>query len=385
MNRCRLWIGLGGLLLAGCAIQERPIEPGVGAPVVDEEEGLWLISEKSEQSVAISGLRLRDEPLNAYVNQVTCRVAGPYCPDIRGYVLQLPDFNAAMAPNGFMQVWTGLLLRVENEAQLAAVLGHESVHYLERHSLERLKTTQRTANLLLAAQMGMSLGGAAGAVPVNLGSIGSLIATGYLADYSRDQEREADDGGFGRMVDVGYAPEEAAAIWKNLMAEQDACDLPTPPALLASHPPSSERLETLRRMAEASGVKGETGRERFLAATLPHRGEWLRMALQQRQLCRTRVVIERLLEQEVNPGELHYYLGEVYRLRDEDGDLDKAIEAYNQALEYPDAPVTVHRDLGLALWRTDRQDAARAAFERYLEKAGDADDASMVHAYLEQL
>ena len=54
-------------------------------------------------------------------------------------LVRTPYFNASMAPNGMMQVWSGLLLRVDNEAQLAAVLGHEIGHYLARHSVERLR------------------------------------------------------------------------------------------------------------------------------------------------------------------------------------------------------------------------------------------------------
>ena len=55
------------------------------------------------------------------------------------HLVRTPLFNASMAPNGMMQVWTGLLLRVDDEAQLAAVLGHEFGHYLARHSTERLR------------------------------------------------------------------------------------------------------------------------------------------------------------------------------------------------------------------------------------------------------
>ena len=64
----------------------------------------------------------------------------------------MPQFNAMMAPNGMMLVWSGLLLRVENEAQLAAILGHELGHYLERHSVEQLRAAKDRAVLAPAGR-----------------------------------------------------------------------------------------------------------------------------------------------------------------------------------------------------------------------------------------
>jgi predicted Zn-dependent protease len=66
---------------------------------------------------------VRDPALNAYVRSVLCKVTDDYCRDVRVYIVDVPYFNASMAPNGAMMVWTGTLLRVRNEAQLALVLG----------------------------------------------------------------------------------------------------------------------------------------------------------------------------------------------------------------------------------------------------------------------
>lgn len=375
--------------LGGCAVQVAKLEPGRAQPTEVSERGLWLASHKSEQTVAISGRRARNPQLEEYVAGVQCRVSAAYCPEIRIYTMQIPDFNAAMAPNGFEQVWTGLLLRVENEAQLATVLAHETAHYTLRHGLEQFQTTRRTANLLLATQLGLLFGGigviSAGPVGFSTGDIGQLIAMGYLAAYSREQEAEADRHGFELMAKAGYAPGEAAKVWANLIEEQRECALPTPPALFASHPPSAERLQSLRQLAKRSGSSGITGRSDFLAATLPQRGKWLRMELATRRLCRVRVLLERLIEQGENLGELYYYRGELYRLRGGTGDFERAVEAYRKALDYPGAPVATHRELGRVLWRANRPIEAREAFRRYLKMAESPDDAAMIEAYLERL
>lgn len=393
MSRCRRLLAAAGLAaaLAGCAAEAPPrqSDADTDAETSVAERGLRLASRQAEENAAISGRRIRSETLEDYVRRVNCRVTGDYCSAIRVYTMRVPDFNASMAPNGFEQIWTGLLLRVENEAQLATVLGHEAAHYTQRHSLERFRTTKRTSHLLMAAQMGVAIGNvgpvSAGPVDVSLGDVAALLSQGYLAAYSREQEAEADRRGFEMLADAGYAPDQAAAVWGNLMAEQQACDLPEPPALFASHPPAPERLEALKGMANDRDGSGEKGTERYQEAIAPYRGDWLEMALAHGQYCRTGVVLERLIDQGYRVGELYYYQGELHRLRSEDGDLGKAIEAYKRALDEDQPPAATHRGLGLALWRDNRPRQAAQAFQAYLDAADDPADAAMIEDYLERL
>lgn len=377
-------------LLAGCAYEAPRLQPDRTVPQHVAEKGLWSISDKVEYTVAISGRRVDDRRLREYLEETSCRVAGPYCDAIRTYPIIAPDFNASMSPNGFMQVWTGLLLRAENEAQMASVLGHEVMHYVERHSLERLETTRRTANLAMAAQFGLLMGGIygvqSGPVSVNLGDVTSLVAGGYLASYSREHEEQSDREGLELIRKAGYATGEASRVWQNLIAEQEECDLPSPPALLASHPASKTRMEYLQQMAAAHSG-GETGEDRFLEVILPHRASWIRAELSLRSFCRIKVVLERLLKQGANPGELYYFLGEVHRLRNdpEENDLVQAIDYYRKAVQAQGVPVEAHRELGFVLRRAQRTSEARAALERYLALAPAADDAEMIRKYLAKL
>ena len=127
------------LLLAGCATAPlEDIEPGERPSIESEEASLWMMMDRVEGNLKTSGRVVDDPALNAYVSGLVCRLAGPYCGDVRVYVVRAAGFNASMAPNGSMRVWTGLLLRSRNEAQLAFVLGHELGHYLRRHSLQAL-------------------------------------------------------------------------------------------------------------------------------------------------------------------------------------------------------------------------------------------------------
>ena len=86
-----------------------------------------------------------------------------------------------MAPNGMLQIWSGLLLRVENEAQLAAVLGHEIGHYLQRHTLDHLRDAKsRCAFATFMAAFGV------------VGLVGQMATLASAFTFTRDQEREAD-------------------------------------------------------------------------------------------------------------------------------------------------------------------------------------------------
>lgn len=380
---------LAATALIGCAAQAPPRPANEETEASLAEEGLRMASRRSEQSAAMSGRRVKDPDLEDYVRQVNCRVTGDYCSQIRVYAMAVPDFNASMAPNGFEQVWTGLLLRAENEAQLASVLGHEAAHYVMRHSLERYRTTRRTTALLMGAQIGLAASdtGSVGVGPgrISLLDVGQLVSQGYLAAYSREQEAEADRRGLEMMAQSGYAPSEAAAVWRNLMAEQQQCDLPTPPALFASHPPAPERLDALEALAAEHGESGETGTERYQQAIAPHRGDWLEMALAHGQYCQTEVVLDRLIEQGYGLGELYYYQGELYRRRGEEGDLTRAIDAYRQSLDQDDPEPDAHRGLGLALWRDERPREAADAFRAYLDAADNPSDAAMIEDYLSRL
>ena len=107
------------LALAGCAAtqgtspSQLDLAPGQRPSPGSDEAGLWMQVERAEEALHTSGRVVTDPALTSYVRDVVCRVAGPLCQDIRVYVLQSPGFNASMAPNGAMQVWTGLLLRAE--------------------------------------------------------------------------------------------------------------------------------------------------------------------------------------------------------------------------------------------------------------------------------
>ncbi|MEW5892666.1 MAG: M48 family metalloprotease [Pseudomonadota bacterium] len=350
-----------------------------------DEGGLWAMLDREEAKLRRSLFLVQDKPLNDYVNRIACRLAGDHCPDLRVYVVRTPYFNASMAPNGMMQVWTGLLLRMSNEAQLAAVLGHEIGHYLARHSLERLRDAKSRS--AFGQFLGIALGaaGAGGAAP-----LAQLALTAGMFAYEREHEREADRIGLELMAKAGYEPIEASRVWAQLLqeieAEQDwSGDAGSRSVLFASHPPAEERQQALvERAAQIAPAKAETGKAAYRAAMAPHRWGWLEDELKRRKSGETLALFQRLLQEAPQDGELHYFLGEAYRLRAAEGDRQRALDAYQAAAKQANAPAEVHRSLGMLYQQQGERAAAQEAFRRYLAAKPGAADAEMIQLYLKE-
>ena len=288
-----------------------------------------------------------------------------------------------MSPNGAMHVWTGLLLRVENEAQLANVLAHELAHYRQRHSLQRWRDLRAKTDGLVFFQVATAMVGAA-----PIGALASLATLDSIYGFSRDQEREADDLGFDSLTSAGYDPREAPRIWEFLIEEKEATDAPKRSFFYSTHPQSEERQETLTKKVEELGELTDSlvlGEERFRAQTLRFRAEWLAQEIKVADFGRSLVLVERLLIRDPDDGELHFAKGELLRRRGGEDDLDDAIAAYERAMTTAGYPARVHRSLALVQWTKGRNGEALLAFQDYLEKQPEADDRLIIESYISQL
>ncbi|MGI9331979.1 MAG: M48 family metalloprotease, partial [Gammaproteobacteria bacterium] len=305
------------------------------------------------------------------------------CADVRVYVLDVAHFNASMAPNGALTLWTGALLRAENEAQLAYVLGHEVAHFRRRHTLSRWRDLRAKTSALAFVQIA-----AAGAGVGYVGTAAHLIAQLSALAYSREQEEEADEIGLRMVASAGYDPREAARVWTNLEQEEAASDHDRPAAFLSTHPSGPDRAATLAELAKQADptrALREQGREVFLATTLPHRSAMLRGELRKRSYETTEVLLERLAADGAGPGRLHYFRGELYRLRAKPGDDERALSAYAQSSAHADAPPALHRSRGLVLMKLARKSQARAALTKYLQLHPHATDQRMIRSYIDDL
>ena len=371
------------LLLGACVTAQEPLQdlaPGERPDISSDEGGLWMQMDSVEERLKTSGHVVNDPKLNAYVRDITCRLSQEYCKHLRLFIVQTPHFNASMAPNGTMQVWTGTLLRVQNEAQLAYVIGHEMAHYIRRHSVQQWRSIRGSSDRMAFLTVTTRMAGLG-----FVGDLADLAAMSSIMAFSRDHERESDEIGFELTEKAGYAAAEAPKIWENILAEREAAGADKPSVFFASHPTGEERIGTLQAHAAAAGPRGEIRQKQFLAAIAPHRGKWLRDEVRKRDFEGTQFLLENLLAAGYRPGEIHYYQGELHRLRGEDGDFAAAISAYRKALASKGAPAETHRELGLVYWKSNQPKLARKSFRTYLAAAPKAEDRAMVKSYIDQL
>lgn len=185
---------------------------------------------------------IQDRALNQYINQVGKNLV-PYAhrPDMP-YNFQCVNatyINAYAFPGGSIAVTRGILLSLENEAELAALLGHELGHVNARHTAEQVSKSQLSSLFvsglaILADSQAKGLGN----LTQQLGALGQGL---YLAKYSRDNEREADYLGHEYMVRAGYGSKGFVGLMEmlNTLNKQQPSSAQM---LFSTHPMSDERL-----------------------------------------------------------------------------------------------------------------------------------------------
>ncbi|NBC34898.1 MAG: M48 family metalloprotease [Alphaproteobacteria bacterium] len=386
--RTRLVTAVAGMAaLSACASTDYGRRE-VGEAPADKssaEAGMWLQMDEMEDRLAMSGHRVDDPALDAYMKEILCKVAGDYCGELRVYVMESPQFNASMAPNGMMLVNTGLLLRAETEAQLAFVLAHEFGHYLENHSLERrgaVKNASVTGSILSAGLI------AAGA--------GALADLGYAAPmagafaFNRDQEREADRIGLEALGEAGYDTASGVGIWINLRDEVEASTNRkkrrrfNSASLFDTHPLTEERIAYLDQQS-AAWPAVETDPAAYRARIRPHLPGWLAAQVAMRDAGSTLHLLDRLAQVPGDEGAIAYARGEVYRFRGEEGDEALALAAYEAAGQASNTPAEAFRQIGDLKMKAGEHTQALAALTTYLEHAPDAADRALVENMIMKL
>ena len=359
------------------------IPPGYVPGGDDDEKGLWVEMDDFERALQRSATRLRDAEINAYVFDVMCRVAQDYCNDIRIYVMRNPHFNASMGPNGVSQVWSGLLLRVSSEDELAAVLGHELAHYTQLHSLERMRRISNAMSVGSFFDLGLAVLGVG--VPV-----GQMVALADAGAFSRDNEREADLLGVKFMAAAGYDPTAAARVWRMIVEEEERAVVKRekPGLFTMTHPASEERVANLEAFVAENWGDGFTERtapNRHITILEQYYPMLMEDQIDTNRYGRTEAMLERHRSLGVDDSLVNFFLGEMYRQRGEDGDLERAEQAYRLSTSGSFPLPAAHHQLGYVYMKQGDNDAARENFEKYLELEPESDERAMIEFYLEDL
>jgi len=362
------------------------IGPGY-RPVDADERGMWQQMERVEEEIAGSNLVVQDAQLAAYLKGLIGKVGGPAARDFRIYLVRIPDFNALMFPTGMAVIFTGLLLRMRNEAQLAGVIAHEAAHFLRKHQIRQWRDMRKRTDIFSILAMGAGVaGGAAGVYTGDIAQLGQFGTILSLLRYNRVLEAEADAMGVRLLAEQGYDPRAMAETWAQLIAEEELSakyrrkrrhrDI----GLFGTHPTPEARMADLRLSAAEvmrPGVAYDPRRAPYLAAIAKLRPTLLDDQVKLNDPGASQYVVNTLARDGWN-GLLRFNEAEIWRLRNRTGDEARAAQGYAVAVRYPDAPAEAWRWHGIMLTKAGRREEARAALARYLALAPNAPDAAFV-------
>ena len=197
--------------------------------------------EKMKQEIPISKDKATVDFVHCVANAITANVEkAAHQGEWEVVVFDSEQVNAFALPGGKIGVYTGILEVTENQDQLAAIIGHEVGHVLERHSNERL-SANKLSNVGLAVAA-IALGSShVDNKALWVAGLGIGVQYGLIMPYSRSHESEADIVGQDLMARSGFEPQASVQLWMNMAKlNKDA-----PPEFMSTHPSNETRIKQL--------------------------------------------------------------------------------------------------------------------------------------------
>ena len=231
------WIALS-LGLAACATN--PVTGKRELSLVSEQQEIQMGQQGAQQVAQEIGL-INDQALQNYLQSVGAALAAkserPNLPWTFRAVDD-PSPNAFALPGGFIFVTRGLLDLMNNEAELASVVGHEIGHVTARHSVQQMSQQQ-------LAQLALGVGAILSPTVAQLGGVASQGLGLLFLKYGRDDERQADDLGFRYALNGGWDVRYMDDVFRSLQRLGEASKQSPLPNWLSTHPGEAERIQTI--------------------------------------------------------------------------------------------------------------------------------------------
>ena len=337
--------------------------------VSGDERRVWDEGDEFTRTLARGGVIYDDAATTAYVQNVADQLFPEFKGHIQVAIVKSAQLNAFALPNGRIYVNQGLLARLQNEAQLATLLGHEGTHFTNRHGYQSEKTAKDNAAF-----------GVLGGMVVPL--LPELIAVSSMYGFSREMEAEADVQGYARLKKAGYDVHEAPRVFEHLIAEIKAEDIKEP-FFFATHPKLADRVENMKKLSAGApyGGKGTSSAE-YTDVMMKTRVDNLELMLSMGRAKSALIMLGDPDRRAELPAQVDYYLGEAYRLRGQEGDVRLAEQAYVKAIEAAPEFAPSYRALGVLRLKANHYADAQTYLDRYLELAPNAPDRKYVESYL---
>jgi len=264
---------IGVLTLILCLLLPAQAQALFGSVTVADEIEM---GKKFDETIRQQMSLVDDPEIVIYVKGVVDRVAATLPPQpypIRSAVVANNAMNAFAIPGGYIYIFTGLILGVDNEAELAAVIGHELGHVTQHHVARRMEQMKYISIASFTGMIaGVLLGGTGGGSSTN--NLGKALSVGSMAGgqsaflmYTRENEREADNVGLNYMVKAGYNPNAMPQTFEIMNKQRWFMSGDSIPSYLSTHPGLDERIDYLReriRHMPADIVARDFQREKFL-------------------------------------------------------------------------------------------------------------------------
>jgi predicted Zn-dependent protease len=361
-------------LVAGCATS-RPIPVCQTLTASEEEQMLWRRAQEEQDAIDGSGLLYQDAEIENYLNQIaeklqTNSISADISFQIK--VIKDPKLNAFALPNGVIYIHTGILARMENEAQLAALLAHEMTHCTHRHSLKTLRnikdrTQAKSATIRELAQL--------------LGITGSIAS---INGYTRELETEADRVGLDLAVKANYDPNEVLKLFELLKLENEIEGVEEP-YFLGTHPKVQQRIENVNRwLAEKNRgkIKGSKNTIKFQSRMSRLMLENARLDLRQGKFFIAQSTVKKYLSVNPDDAQAYFLLGEIFRQRGWKNDSVAAINNYEKSISLNPSFAESHKAMGLIHYKDGEKRRAKKYFESCLLLSPNTADKAYIQGYL---
>ena len=391
---------------AGCATPNIPALTSGEAKFgqTAEEKKLLAGASAFDQEMERKGMLLEMPGLGNYVQRVGQALVPQQTHGIvhfKFHILRSPVVNAFALPNGSIYLSVGLLARLENEAELAQVLGHEIAHVVLRHKLKDYEVNR--SSIVAAHIADIFLFGT---------SIAYLPYLASIASYSREQEEEADASGLRAIIAQGYNADEALHVFDRIQEVKKGEGLDG--SWYSSHPSNYQRVAALREMVRTSAIvpgKPKLGNISYRAFVEQIAIENIQLKLHARKYELALDAVSRSLSGNPGAAQFYFYKGEAYRHMADDPKgaarenawiygksfdekliaefetrrtefYQSAEDAYRHALTLDPRLPLAERGLGLVSLGRGENDLALERLSAYLEKNKNISDREYINNLL---
>lgn len=400
MHRKPIFVSLAALVLGLPAHADKiePVYETAVVPATPEEQQLWERASNHENRLRNAGTLFHDRHMEAYIESLADRMLTGSIDhiglNIDFVLVREPTLSAWAYPYGTIGLQTGLLVRMDNEAQFGAILAHEISHFLQRHTYREMVDGDQKS--MLGKGLGILAGLAAaretgqfekGLMDFTENFVTNLATSGY----SKKNEYVADEEGLLLMMNAGLPIDQAIPAFQAL-AENEAYGAGDPRKMWSSHPRLEDRIDNLEKE-----VKRAKRKKDYVEPPVPDPLDYYRhiapallmnarMDIGERQFQRARDALQKYLQVHPDDPEALFLLGESHRQENPRGpEFTDSVAAYRAAILQDSGYADAYKELGMAYRIQQNNEAAKQAFEQYLAFAADAPDAGIVRAYLEGL